>query len=250
MSDQHLRDLERRALQGELEATVELLRERIRCGLLIEERVRLAAHLGDKGARIVCPAPPTDGIAHGCECPTPPGTFCIDHNLEAYLEGITSLDEWETGRQVACINCSHECRPGLLCKGCMNGCLHGRVPETSTAEVMKRCAIAATSVVRHQGVVTWFDSGPVCERQHCRDNTEALLAAKAWLACPCDKHERACGALYDTVKQDSVWHWLLRSINGNWGLAARKAIQAAASHTDQTTIREAIKKDVVSWLLS
>lgn len=52
MTDTHLRQLERAANQGDVEARARLLCERVRMGDLSEDRVRLAAYLGDPGARL------------------------------------------------------------------------------------------------------------------------------------------------------------------------------------------------------
>ncbi len=54
MADQRLRDLERDATHGDLQARARLLRERLRVGDLAEERLRLAAYLGDEAARSAC----------------------------------------------------------------------------------------------------------------------------------------------------------------------------------------------------
>ncbi|MCO5172530.1 MAG: hypothetical protein M9894_40050 [Planctomycetes bacterium] len=53
MADTRLRRLERAAAQGDLDARVRLLCERLRSGELDEERVRLAAYLGDPAARLL-----------------------------------------------------------------------------------------------------------------------------------------------------------------------------------------------------
>jgi hypothetical protein len=53
MADSRLRRLERLADLGDLDARVRLLSARVRCGTLVRERVRLAAHLGDPAARRV-----------------------------------------------------------------------------------------------------------------------------------------------------------------------------------------------------
>lgn len=50
VTDQRLRDLERDAGKGDLEARARLLQERVRVGDLTEERLRLAAYLGDEVA--------------------------------------------------------------------------------------------------------------------------------------------------------------------------------------------------------
>lgn len=50
MTDQRLRDLERDAAHGDLQAQVRLPLERVRVGDLTEERLRLAAYLGDEVA--------------------------------------------------------------------------------------------------------------------------------------------------------------------------------------------------------
>jgi hypothetical protein len=52
VTDQRLRDLERDAAHGDLQARARLLLERVRVGDLTEERLRLAAYLGDEAARI------------------------------------------------------------------------------------------------------------------------------------------------------------------------------------------------------
>lgn len=53
MVDTRLRRLERAASQGDVEARARVLCERLRAGDLAEERVRLAAYLGDPGARLL-----------------------------------------------------------------------------------------------------------------------------------------------------------------------------------------------------
>ncbi|MCW8139327.1 MAG: hypothetical protein KIT58_10540 [Planctomycetota bacterium] len=67
MTDQRLRALERDALHGDVEAQARLLLERVRVGDLTEERLRLAAYLGDERARLAlgesAPEPPDDIVA-------------------------------------------------------------------------------------------------------------------------------------------------------------------------------------------
>lgn len=53
MVDARLRRLERAASQGDVQARVQVLCERLRTGDLDEERVRLAAYLGDPAARLL-----------------------------------------------------------------------------------------------------------------------------------------------------------------------------------------------------
>ena len=53
MTDTWLRRHERAAAQGDLEASVHFLCDRLRRGNLTEERVRLAAYLGDPSARLL-----------------------------------------------------------------------------------------------------------------------------------------------------------------------------------------------------
>lgn len=51
MSDERLRQLEREAASGDVEARTRLLLERLRAGELTEERLKFAAHLGDEAAQ-------------------------------------------------------------------------------------------------------------------------------------------------------------------------------------------------------
>lgn len=51
MSDARIRELERDAAQGDLDAAGRLLLERVRAGVLRDDRLALAAHLGHAGAR-------------------------------------------------------------------------------------------------------------------------------------------------------------------------------------------------------
>ena len=51
MSDQRLRELERRVAEGDGAAEAPLLAERVRAGTLAPDRLRLAAHLGHPPAR-------------------------------------------------------------------------------------------------------------------------------------------------------------------------------------------------------
>lgn len=63
MTDQRLRGLERDASHGDLHARARLLLERVRVGDLPEERLRLAAYLGDEVATLVLgPAAPTSTL--------------------------------------------------------------------------------------------------------------------------------------------------------------------------------------------
>lgn len=63
MSDAEMRELERRAAQGDLEAAARGLLVRLRRAGLLPERVRLAACLGDPAARLALgPAAPPDGF--------------------------------------------------------------------------------------------------------------------------------------------------------------------------------------------
>lgn len=56
MTDQRLRDLERGAAHGDLQAQARLLLERVCVGDLTEERLRLAAYCGDEAARLALDA--------------------------------------------------------------------------------------------------------------------------------------------------------------------------------------------------
>ena len=64
MADERLRRLLREAALGDPEAQVRLLRERVRAGVLDDERMRLAAYLGDAASQEVlgdaAPAVPED----------------------------------------------------------------------------------------------------------------------------------------------------------------------------------------------
>jgi hypothetical protein len=52
MSDQHLRELERRALDGSVETRTALLRERMRAGTISNTRLGFASYLGDEASRL------------------------------------------------------------------------------------------------------------------------------------------------------------------------------------------------------
>lgn len=53
MADERLRELERRASEGSVDARAKWLAERVRIGELEQERLRIAAYCGDLGARMV-----------------------------------------------------------------------------------------------------------------------------------------------------------------------------------------------------
>ncbi|MEZ6189046.1 MAG: FHA domain-containing protein [Planctomycetota bacterium] len=65
MGDERLRDLERRAAGGDVEAGVAWIQKRLRLGTLDEERLAVAAYLGDPAAAAVRPeaAGPDDDVA-------------------------------------------------------------------------------------------------------------------------------------------------------------------------------------------
>jgi hypothetical protein len=63
VTDQRLRDLERDAARGDLHAQARLLLERVRVGDLTDERLRLAAYLGDEVACVALEYDPRRSVA-------------------------------------------------------------------------------------------------------------------------------------------------------------------------------------------
>lgn len=87
MSDARVRDLVRRARQGDVEAGVQLISERRRNGTLSRERVWVAAALGDEAARLVEGVPFDEGRAQGwVEWPASQGREVAVRMLAAALD--------------------------------------------------------------------------------------------------------------------------------------------------------------------
>ena len=156
----------------------------------------------------------------------------------------------------------------------------GRVPEAAARKVMVRYATASGWAVlpeweREQGLI-WTARDvcgkPVAAGRKALCNLtpphtmnvasgpkiaprQALKAAEAWLACPCEEHRiewrnawvRATG--YDTAPMWLPYPPTCDIIPESQIPKPEHAVEAAARETDEPTIRKAIQDALVPWLL-
>ena len=103
MADERLQQLRRAWDEGDLEAKVRLLRERMRAGELSEERVRLAAWLGDTAARLslsgTVPAAPKGLLGMVRGLPGFPRTDAEAFARVQESDGVTPLF-WQVGARL------------------------------------------------------------------------------------------------------------------------------------------------------
>ena len=157
MSDARLRTLERRAWESPTpEAQADLLRERVRLGLLDPERLRLAAYAGHEGARVLV-IPKL----------RPPGH---DDDTGPYLTIYHQIKFGDIPS--AALGLSHWLK-GLASWG---------------HEVMVRAAIAAARVAFAKESKRVDDSGSVILVRGRERVRRKIEAAEAWAACPCEEH--------------------------------------------------------------
>lgn len=182
------RDLERRARQGDSTAEAAALVRRLRAGELDEDRLRVAALVGDPAAR----------LALGRGAPAIP----------AHAHGLA------------------------------------RALQAFGSDVVIRATISA---VRAMSAIADPRAGWDLRRARA-----AIAAAEAWLACPCEAHldaARDVGQTGDEVPADAELApaWAVIGPEGTRLFATEVALGCAASELGEETMRQGLRRALVSW---
>lgn len=196
MADDGLRLLERAAAGGDVEAVARVLHARVRSGQLAQVRLELAAYAGDVAAQLAL----GDGwerrvVDEGTLLPQ------FRPELQDYVRGFARYD----GGGVLAV----------------------------------RVAVAACRVTWDRLHATHSRQRPFHQRNHglgvagecseCDGLDEprgAIVAAEAWLLCPCRWHKEAAAAAGQMVGEDVRW----------WGMLAC-SVEAAGTSTPATGAR-------------
>lgn len=271
MADVRLRTLERLAARGGPSEGADLLRERIRLGLLEERRVEQAAYLGDVAARLItstgrscpiCSQKLYETVEAGCIW----GNCAVRPQPRTWTAGLMCVGA--QSEELECDGILHSKRLtdifkdqnlGGTCTFC-NGTTKVTRPVPDTVFLM-RCALAAArcaSCVAYTcncfpHIVIW---GKRKHAEGCPIDA-ALIASEAWLKCPCEEHEGAWRKTLDGF-DDAPPKWLafpLASFMGHPNAAKSKGIylgdviKAAAESASLEAVRKAIEERVRPWLL-
>lgn len=244
MSDERLRTLERAASTGDPAARVALLRARVRAGTLSQERLELAAYVGDADARAAlgrCCAKHDALERRGLGMTR---HYCAEDPLAPWVRG---LSRW--GAEVRARGVTAAARAALEA-WCDSSLLSGQ-----TNLHAKR--VEATAALTGRGY---------CGR--CTTRTpgyerpgDAVEAAEAWLACPCDDHASAAMAAYacwdPPGNANTMAFFGAAYLAGTCGeppfrgdYEAEQVTFAAARHAGEPSVREAIRTALVQWALS
>lgn len=229
MSDERLRTLERAAASGGPDERAALLRARVRAGTLSQERLELAAYVGDADARAALVAfeddPDVDG-GHPTAC-IPCRAF--DGRNYVILRG----SEWH------CLKHAHE-HPDLA--------LWVRGLSRWGSEVLVTAAVAAA----RQALPVWASQSgcELCASSHshivCGHATRArraVEAVEAWIACPCEQHWTERHEAYVDAGHRA---WLPAPGDDR----AHESVQHAARIAGEPAVRQAIRTALVQWALS
>jgi hypothetical protein len=236
MSDARLRDLERRATQGDLDARRDLLQLRLRSGRLDRERLQLTAYLGDVTAREVC------GDRRWA---VPPGAARWGTPIAAPLDWVEGLRAW--GKEAAV-------RAAVAAARVM-------LEPWERATPCKACG--------------WRNATPE-QRKACpkhRENSKprrGLEAAEAWLRDPNPTTQEAAGELMGdrewvnrTLAAVNTWLIDSRLKRGQVSPAdaiaeaasaaaanARRVVESVSAELGEETVCQAIQRDLVPWALA
>ena len=221
MSDQKLRELERRSAEGDVEAEASLLRERVRAKQLQETPLQIAAFVGHPAARrALPPTGPLAGRWHHCSHPEkycschwnpmidehdPNQTWtCADAELRRW---ITSLLVFFWPLEMPCPRCSgfgrEELTGGYMSVTCPPCVGKGTLLLKSPIRMSMHVGIAVVEAVlptwaeflAGTDTVPWTEDDDVNQdtfRRQIEFRKEApqrtLDAAEAYLRCPCGHH--------------------------------------------------------------
>jgi hypothetical protein len=242
MADARLRALERAAADGGEREEINLLRERMRLGVISRGRVGLAAYCGSSRARealgLADPPPHSHrfdlmtGVPHEqawphCGCSADGRTICAAHGPTALLEDfVTGLFAWGEESQV---------RAGL-----------------AVAKTVRDHLVFGTKVPALLGDVK-------------RRVNVGIQAITDWLDCPCDEHWEACRKAEAEIAGQGCG-WMRRPLamilgtkewehNGAYTPlmhlidACHYAVTRGAN-VPERTLRDAICRDLIKWALS
>jgi hypothetical protein len=253
MSDARLREMERRASTGSVEDKARVLTERLRAGTLTRERLELAAYCGDPVAWLV--APPSR-VKAPAKQPEDRCEACDDLGAQTVMvDGAQSLDpcpctdpqNWRFGLWLS----------GLSRWGGLNGGPFVRAAVAAAREAF------ASALPCPGGGASWApDPRGACLCGYSYDAHrnpdknprlmligDAIAAAEAWIACPCEPCEvawlEASTAVNDDMGEAAAWapaaaltvHGHTRRI----GIAARLA--------GEVPVRDAICASLSVWAM-
>jgi hypothetical protein len=261
VADGHLRELERAAAQGGLEAMVALFREKLRLGLLTADQILLGAYCGDEAARTV-----------NGECPACEGGLCLHgHEDQAVEDGWADLVA--TGKYgQACCSC-RQFRPwpkrlpqftrwlkvlerwdGALLRGALTAALVAlgtwEEQEEAAWDELETERLLRLQRLGMRGTPASWPGDPLPRG--------ALEAVQAYIDCPCDEHKEACAAATHVdligapTGEDDWWRRVCTAVwmedaRTTWSL---DAIVAACRVSRERVVRPLLKEHLATWVLN
>jgi len=239
MSDQELRELERRVSQGDPGARDALLRHRMRHGDLNEDRVRVAAYLGDEGSRLVLG-----------------GVWDFPPTITAWLAVLRSLATWEP-QKAGC----EECKDGVTeawvqHKAIRQSCRTCRLRGYAPSEIMVRAVVATAKLILpgweedHTifNTAHWTGHGAPGgwrEQECCWAPRKTIEAAEEWIECQSDKQRENWWQAWHGCEAE----WAPRPGRGVTRADNVGPIEAASRELGNSKTRNVIRHTLVPWLL-
>ena len=246
MSDERLRELERRASEGGTEDRAAYLRARVHAGLLTREGVHLAAYLGDQVARLVVPPPWGGGelVTTTGRTTSPTWEQWDEWQWDPIRDGLAGLEHWPGAMVRAAVAVGRAALPAWE-ERWASECAGERVPGLGDG---------ATFCEQVGGPST-----RTCPSQ-CTAPRRALEAVEEWIADPSEANRQRCAELGRVEQGASALPYRVSGIlwsiaprdpinlqHGRWH-AAKRAIEHSGLTEPQ--VRTAIREALVPWALA
>jgi hypothetical protein len=241
MTDVRLRDAERRALSGSVDDQTRALTERLRAGTLTRERLELAAFCGHQAAAAgLQPFADDPYVASGEPTACTP---CVAESRRNY----TFADDGSWW----CLKHAHEHHDlKLWLRGLSRWADVG--PAPGWVLVLASVAAARVALPYAERGLVHRDGRPVADDQTFLAPRRAIQAAEAWLACPCEEHERAVVSAGGGSPGSRITFYegpaiLLRS----WGIKEQweQAVFRASELAGESPVLNAIRSSLIEWSL-
>lgn len=240
MGDRQARALER---DTSLEGRARVLAHRLRVGTLTQERLELAAYVGDEAARMLVERWRWDKRDEVCCC----GDGADGHGMGGAEHSLVHACDYyaEEGeeRECACPSLPLDAWARSLSRWDKAVCVRAAVAAGRVAWAANGSDDAAYV---NAGMDTTSRADPV----------RALSAAQAWLDCPCERHLEACVALCCPKPNLDAFAWEV-----NEAVCCRQAgdddhahhvtaIETSGRLTSEQAVRDAIRTSLVPWALA
>ena len=248
MTDARLREHERRARAGDIDAEARRLRE---WGRLQRhpDHLAVAAYCGHPASRAAFGIPPDwwistyTGVSNMCWGPPNDGDDREDADLATWLKGLLTFDV-SRDVYIKCENVWHEglCTDPNPCPWC-----NGTGQRLLTTMLSPRVLADSASI----GIATAFTNSMYNARFGKRLSALALVSLLEWWACPCPQHEDRCGISGTT--QNVVQHvaWVISNDVRPDNTVRHLQLFAANAkqRTGEGSIRKAVCRHILSWVL-